>query len=419
MPQNRQDTSTRRARRLYAMVLRLYPRAHRQAFGDQMLQAFQDHFRDAFDAQERSEVKFWFEVIGDEGKSLLREHLTALTEGMSLMKSSRPIALMVALVVGIELLLGVAFLLNRQHTNLLPLVVLAPGIAIYTLLLVLLARAVRTFPRAATSPTWPRLVLVLGSIVALYVVALTALIALLPVPAQGDFRSSVDTVLDLSLPLLAGVVGVIGGYARGSARVGALLGMLTGFLALLVALASQALFIILLWSALQHHQLQSRLAWDYQGWLQSPGVTPTPWSFVRSQWAGEGIELFLFVLFLLLVMQEVMATIGGALGARASRRAGIAAGQEALPEPAPGQARFFRLTLTIVGLDLLTWALYDLLNYSGSEPFSEPFSLTNLIASFASPAFAAWLLVALAVVVAVHVAARPLAVGGGAATMRG
>jgi hypothetical protein len=419
MNQHHQPADRRRARatRRYALLLQLYPRAHRRAFGPQMRQAFADHFHDAIELAGEDERRFWLGVLGDASKSVAREHLAALTERTSPMKASRLSVLTVALLVGIELLLGVGFVLNRQQTNLLPLLVLAPGVVIYTLLLVILAQLVRAFPRAATSPTGLRLGAVLGGIVALYVVVLTAMIALLPVPAQGDFRSSIDTVLDLSLPLLAGVVGVIGGCARGSARTGALLGALTGFLALVVALASQALCIILLWNALQHHQLQSRLAWDYQGWLQSPGLTPNPGSFLHFEWAQEGSELFLFILFLLLVMQEVMATIGGALGARASRRAGTAAGQEALSGPPPGQASFVRLALSIVGLDLLAWALYDLLNSSGGEPFS----LTDLIASFASPAFFAWLLAALAVVVAVHVAARPgpLWREGSAATMRG
>ena len=402
MRPNQRDGSRRRAAWVYALLLRFYPRAHRQAFGPRMRQTFADHYHDAIERAGENEWRFWLSVLADVGKSVVREHLAALTERRIPMISSHRMTLIGALIVGIEVLLGVEFILTRNHTNLLPLLMLAPCVAIYTVLLALLARAVRALSRATTIPTGRRLGLVLGGIVALYVVVLTAMIAVLPVPAQGDFRSSIDSVLDLGLPLLAGVVGVIGGYARSSARIGALLGALNGFLAVVVALAAQALCVVLLWNALQHHQLQSRLAWDYQGWLQSPGVKPTPWAFLYFAWTQDGIEWFLFVLFLLLVMQQVMAAIGGVLGASASRRAGAGAAHGMLPEPTRNQARGVRLALTIVGLDLLTWAIYDLLNSSAGMPFS----FATLIASFASPAFVAWLLVAPTVVVALRAAAR-------------
>lgn len=68
--------------RVYARLVRLYPRAHRQSFGPQMLQAFQDHYRDAVEEDGQRVPRFWLGVAADEGKSLLREHLAALREGM-------------------------------------------------------------------------------------------------------------------------------------------------------------------------------------------------------------------------------------------------------------------------------------------------------------------------------------------------
>jgi hypothetical protein len=50
MRATRPDRSRYRAARRYALLLRLYPRAHRQAFGEQMLQALADHYRDAVEA---------------------------------------------------------------------------------------------------------------------------------------------------------------------------------------------------------------------------------------------------------------------------------------------------------------------------------------------------------------------------------
>ena len=37
----------RRAQRVYRVLVRLYPAAHRRAFGEQMVQMFGDHYRDA------------------------------------------------------------------------------------------------------------------------------------------------------------------------------------------------------------------------------------------------------------------------------------------------------------------------------------------------------------------------------------
>jgi hypothetical protein len=82
-----QDVQRReRAERIYARLLRLYPRAHRQAFGEPMLQAFRDHYCDAIETGREQTTRFWLSVIGDEGKSLLREYLAALAERIEFMK---------------------------------------------------------------------------------------------------------------------------------------------------------------------------------------------------------------------------------------------------------------------------------------------------------------------------------------------
>ena len=76
-----QDVQRRaRAEWVYTQFLRLYPRAHRQAFGEPMLQAFRDHYCDAIETEREQTTRFWLSVIGDEGKSLLREYLAALAK---------------------------------------------------------------------------------------------------------------------------------------------------------------------------------------------------------------------------------------------------------------------------------------------------------------------------------------------------
>jgi hypothetical protein len=167
------------------------------------------------------------------------------------------------------------------------------------------------------------------------------------------------------------------------------------------------LLIVLLWNALQHHQVHSSLATDYQNWLHWPGRTPMLGSFVYWDLFGDGIALAVIGFVVLLAVQGVAAAIGAALGASAFRRAGNRAEPTALASTTSGQVRSLRLpilvTLTMLGLGLLTWGLYAGVSLAGGGPFS----VSALGATFASPAFVAWLLAGLAVVVAVLVSARP------------
>jgi len=64
----------RRAQRIYRLLVRLYPAAHRRAFGEQMVQAFGDHYDDAVGARGGSRLRFWLAELADAGASLLTEH---------------------------------------------------------------------------------------------------------------------------------------------------------------------------------------------------------------------------------------------------------------------------------------------------------------------------------------------------------
>jgi hypothetical protein len=59
MKQHKDHQKRERAERAYAWFLRLYPGAHWRAFGQQMLQTFQDHYRDAIETGSESELRFW------------------------------------------------------------------------------------------------------------------------------------------------------------------------------------------------------------------------------------------------------------------------------------------------------------------------------------------------------------------------
>jgi hypothetical protein len=64
----------RRAQRTYRLLVRLYPAAHRRAFGEQMVQMFGDHYRDAVEVRGGSRLRFWLAVLADAGSSLVTEY---------------------------------------------------------------------------------------------------------------------------------------------------------------------------------------------------------------------------------------------------------------------------------------------------------------------------------------------------------
>ena len=66
--------------RLYALWLRLYPRAHRRDYGLLMWQAFRNSHRDARATPGQSGLRFWRGVLGDEVRSLVCEHAATLRE---------------------------------------------------------------------------------------------------------------------------------------------------------------------------------------------------------------------------------------------------------------------------------------------------------------------------------------------------
>lgn len=87
-----QSKRWQRAEQLYTWYVHLYPRAHRQAYGRLMLQAFRDSYRDALATQGRIGPRFWCAVVTDEARSLLSERAAALTTaGRRLLQ--RPLAI--------------------------------------------------------------------------------------------------------------------------------------------------------------------------------------------------------------------------------------------------------------------------------------------------------------------------------------
>jgi hypothetical protein len=72
------------AEHLYALLLKLYPEAHRKEYGPLMLQAFKDHYREMREVQGRVGIVFWLDVIVDETRSALKEQMVSMQEGIAM-----------------------------------------------------------------------------------------------------------------------------------------------------------------------------------------------------------------------------------------------------------------------------------------------------------------------------------------------
>lgn len=172
-----------------------------------MLQTFRDHYRDAVDESRQSVLRFWLDVVTDEGKSLLREYFTALREGTSVMQTLRP-ALLMSLPIVLVYSLSWVFhdSVGRFQGALL--------IPCTLVLLLLLASWLRAVSPSGIGRSWVRIGLVSGGLLALYYTVLNLLSAVAPLPQlSNDFRFNEDYVRNLTLPLLGGVVGLLGGCA--------------------------------------------------------------------------------------------------------------------------------------------------------------------------------------------------------------
>jgi len=79
----------RRAQRTYRLLVRLYPAAHRRAFGEPMVQTFGDHYRDVVEHHGGSRLRFWAAVLADTASSVLSEHAAELRARGGLLRGRR------------------------------------------------------------------------------------------------------------------------------------------------------------------------------------------------------------------------------------------------------------------------------------------------------------------------------------------
>jgi hypothetical protein len=78
------ESRKEKAVRLYAFLLMWYPPGYRHAFGSQMLQTFKDHYTDSVEPGKQAKARFWFDVVSDEAKGVLREQFAVLKESRNM-----------------------------------------------------------------------------------------------------------------------------------------------------------------------------------------------------------------------------------------------------------------------------------------------------------------------------------------------
>jgi hypothetical protein len=77
MSPHRHVRTRMRAERIYALLLRLYPRGHQSGYGPLMAQTFRDQARDAVATSGGLGLGFWLEVLADVIRSVWRERRSA------------------------------------------------------------------------------------------------------------------------------------------------------------------------------------------------------------------------------------------------------------------------------------------------------------------------------------------------------
>lgn len=193
--------------RLYRLLLKLYPKAHRREYGSPMEQLFRDRCRDALDrAGLRGMAGLWRRVIADLIVTVPSEHLTQLIDTMKTQNIDR---------LSLKLL-AAAVLLSAVAAPLALKVGLASA-CLYLSTLALLARAVAEWHRSPGE--WARGVLWMGGMLLIYglIIPFWSKVHLLHGNAY-PFVPLVDAgavVLNAAIALVRPLISRLGGHGDG------------------------------------------------------------------------------------------------------------------------------------------------------------------------------------------------------------
>ncbi len=269
------EQRTRRAGRVYAWLLRLYPQAHRRAFGQQMLLTFQDQYRDRVEMCEERALLYWRDVLGDVGRSVVREHwLTmrmAMNERTSSMRTGGSVVLTV--VAGLLLLLGLRVwlspaLLRAPHGGAsalssvvgLVLLVLVYGLVAFGLLRARLGATERVRALRLWALQWATRIGILLGCGALLAITIQTL---------GSFDSPLSLAMwglvVVAAPVSWGLAGLLAIRAGGSWRLGIVAALLSGMVSALVGAVGEVASTLLALPRLVQLELANP---DYLAWHQ-------------------------------------------------------------------------------------------------------------------------------------------------------
>lgn len=302
-----------RATRIYDILLRLYPRAHRQTFGGQMRRTFQDHYHDVVEMGGESALRFWLESLVDVGRSLAQERLTALRtaidERMGSMKTGGSVVL--ALVAALSLLLGLRLwlspaTLSAPHGGVAALVSVT-GLALL-LLIYALAAFVLLLARARVNAPERALALRRATLVGA-LLGVGALVATV-VDTLGEFESplsmAVWAIVIVAAPLGWGLVGLLARRAGGSWRLALVAALWSGMVGALVGAAGEVASTLLALPSLVRHELSNP---DYLAWSQPD---------TQSYAIASALALGMIGLLLAPLVASVAGSVGSQLGKAAA-----------------------------------------------------------------------------------------------------
>ena len=111
------------ARRVYSMLLMLYPHGYRKAFGAEMMQTFIDHYADVEKSEGRVSMTFWLWAMADEIKNVARQHAAPRTARDSFLRVTTTKLIMSALLlvplyaVFYAVLVNVSLALPHPHVS--------------------------------------------------------------------------------------------------------------------------------------------------------------------------------------------------------------------------------------------------------------------------------------------------------------
>jgi len=284
------------AARFYAVLLKLYPKDHRRAFGAQMLRTFKDQYRDESGHCGKDGPAFWLAVVSDEAKHITKEQIVAL-------RARRILPNLLSL--GTGLLVASSFLWMRGYI----LYIKVPA-ALLLMIGFVAKRSRRTTAAAqhAAEHVWTRQGLRYGGLLGLLWVALNLAGNF---PAYGSSLRTTAKLLDvgillLGMPILFGLAGFISGRRSGTVKDGTLAGLLAAAIGAAMMVLSLVVIMILFWGTVRADAFQS--AEMIRAWHASGDQ-----SFDRYLW-GDNLGGALAMTIVSLIHGGLLGTLGGALG---------------------------------------------------------------------------------------------------------